>query len=94
MRSLVRGGRLVTCGATTGSDPSADLQRLFIRQFSVFGSTLGNRSEMADMIAFIGEKGLKPHIDDVFPLADIAAALDRLESGSQFGKIGLSIGAA
>ena len=94
MRSLVRGGRLVTCGATTGGDPSADLQRLFIRQLSVLGSTLGNRSEMAEMIAFIAEKGLTPHIDEVFPFTDIAAALDRLESGQQFGKIGLSIGAA
>jgi NADPH:quinone reductase-like Zn-dependent oxidoreductase len=94
MRSLVRGGRLVTCGATTGGDPSADLQRLFIRQLSVLGSTLGNRAEMAEMIAFIAEKGLKPHIDGVFELKDIAAALDRLDSGRQFGKIGLRIGAA
>ena len=92
MRSLVRGGRLITCGATTGDDPSADLRRLFIRQLQVFGSTLGNRSEMANMIGFIAERGLKPHIDQVFALADIAAALDRLDSGRQFGKIGLAIG--
>lgn len=91
MRSLVRGGRLVTCGATTGDDPSADLRRLFIRQLQVFGSTLGNRREFADMIAFIAEKGLKPHVDEVFALRDIAAGLNRLESGRQFGKIGLAI---
>jgi NADPH:quinone reductase-like Zn-dependent oxidoreductase len=93
MKALVRGGRLVTCGATTGDDPSADLRRLFIRQLTVFGSTLGNRAELRDLIAFIGEKGLKPHIDETFPLADIAAGLARLESGRQFGKIGLTIGA-
>ena len=93
MRSLVRGGRLVTCGATTGGDPAADLQRLFIRQLSVLGSTLGNRSEMLDMVDFIEERRLKPHIDQIFPLAEVAQGLDRLESGKQFGKIGLRIGA-
>jgi NADPH:quinone reductase-like Zn-dependent oxidoreductase len=91
MRSLVRGGRLVTCGATTGDDPSADLRRLFIRQLQIFGSTLGTRAELAAMINFVAEKGLKPHIDAAFPLRDIAAALDHLESGRQFGKIGLAI---
>ena len=94
MRSLVRGGRLVTCGATTGDDPSADLRRLFIRQLQVLGSTLGSRAEFRDMIDFIEQKGLKPHIDAVFPLAEIHAALEKLESGRQFGKIGLSIGEA
>ena len=94
MKTLVRGGRLVACGATTGDDPSADLRRLFIRQLTVMGSTLGNRAEFRDVIAFIGEKGLKPHIDETFALTDVAAALDRLEEGKQFGKIGLKIGAA
>jgi NADPH:quinone reductase-like Zn-dependent oxidoreductase len=91
MRALVRGGRLVTCGATTGDHPSADLRRLFIRQLQVFGSTLGNRAEFEAMLDFIAEKGLKPHIDQVFALGDIHSALDRLESGQQFGKIGLAI---
>jgi NADPH:quinone reductase-like Zn-dependent oxidoreductase len=93
MKALVRGGRLVTCGATTGGDPSADLQRLFIRQLTVFGSTLGNRAELSGVIAFIAEKRLTPHIDRTFALADIAAGLDYLESGKQFGKVGLRIGA-
>ena len=92
MKALVRGGRLVTCGATTGGDPSADLQRLFIRQLTVFGSTLGNRAELRDLIAFIAETKLTPHIDRTFALADIGAGLDYLESGKQFGKIGIGIG--
>jgi NADPH:quinone reductase-like Zn-dependent oxidoreductase len=91
MKALARGGRLVTCGATTGDDPSADLRRLFIRQLQVFGSTLGTRAEFADMVAFIAEKSLTPHIDETFSLADIHAAMDLLESGRQFGKIGLTI---
>jgi NADPH:quinone reductase-like Zn-dependent oxidoreductase len=94
MRALVRGGRLVTCGATTGDDPSADLRRLFIRQLQIFGSTLGTRAEFAAVLDFIALKGLKPYIDEVFPLAAIHAGLDRLESGRQFGKIGLAIGEA
>ena len=92
MRALVRGGRLVTCGATTGDDPSADLRRLFIRQLQIFGSTLGTRAEFAELLGFIEEKRLTPHVDAVFALANIHAALDRLESGRQFGKIGLAIG--
>jgi len=92
MKALIRGGRLVTCGATTGEDPSADLRRLFVRQLTIMGSTLGNRAEFRDVIAFIGERGLKPHIDKTFALMDVAAALDRLEEGKQFGKIGLKIG--
>ncbi len=94
MRSLVRGGRLVTCGATTGDDPPADLRRLFIRQLQIFGSTLGTRAEFKAMIDFIAEKGLNPYIDEVFALRDIRLAFDRLESGRQFGKIGLAIGEA
>jgi len=94
MKALVRGGRLVTCGATTGDDPSADQRRLFIRQLTVMGSTLGSRAEFRDVIAFIGERGLKPHIDKTFAFMDVAAALDRLEQGKQFGKIGLAIGGA
>ena len=73
--------------------PVADLRRLFIRQLTVFGSTLGTRAEFADMIAFITEKGLTPHIDQTFPLTEIHAAMDRLEAGRQLGKIGLVIGA-
>ena len=91
MRALVRGGRLVTCGATTGDDPSADLRRLFIRQLQIFGSTLGTRAEFAAMSDFIAAKRLEPHIDEVFPLVAIHAGLERLESGRQFGKIGLAI---
>lgn len=94
MKALVRGGRLVTCGATTGDDPSADLRRLFIRQLAVFGSTLGTRAEFTDMIGFITEKDLTPHIDQTFPLTEIHSAMDRLEAGRQLGKIGLVIGAA
>ena len=94
MKSLVRGGRLVTCGATTGGNPSADLQRLFIRQLQVFGSTLGDFAEFRDLLRACDLGRIKPVIDRRFPLAHVRDALDMLESGRQFGKIALEIGDA
>lgn len=94
MRSLVRGGRLVTCGATTGDQPPADLRRIFIRQLQILGSTLGDLHEFADLLALVEATGLRPVIDSDFPLAQIHAALSRLESGEQFGKVAVQISAA
>jgi len=91
LKSLVRGGRLVTCGATTGSAPSADLQRMFIRQLRVIGSTHGTLAEFSEMLALLGRSAMRPVIDSRFALADIHAALDRLESGRQFGKIAIEV---
>ncbi len=91
MKSLVRGGRLVTCGATSGDQPGADLRRLFIRQLRVIGSTLGNLSELHDLLAFCQLHGVRPLIEQSFALDDVHAALSRLESGEQFGKIALAI---
>lgn len=91
MRSLVRGGRLVTCGATSGDQPPADLRRIFIRQLQIIGSTHGDFSEFHDMLAFIGQQGIVPVIDSRFPIGQVHEALDRLESGKQFGKIGLTL---
>ena len=91
MKSLVRGGRLVTCGATSGDQPGADLRRLFIRQLRVIGSTLGTLSELHDLLAFCQRHGVRPVIEQTFALDQVHAALDRLESGEQFGKIALAI---
>jgi NADPH:quinone reductase-like Zn-dependent oxidoreductase len=93
MRSLRRGGRIVTCGATTGSHPSADLQRLFIRQLEVIGSTGGSMEECRQLLALFATGALKPVIDRRYTLDELPAALDRLERGDQFGKIVLTIGA-
>jgi NADPH:quinone reductase-like Zn-dependent oxidoreductase len=91
MKSLVRGGRLVTCGATTGDQPGADLRRLFIRQLQIMGSTLGDLSEFRDLLQ-VCERGLiRPIIDRRYGLDDAHAALDRLESGAQFGKVAIEI---
>jgi NADPH:quinone reductase-like Zn-dependent oxidoreductase len=90
---LVKGGRLVTCGATAGPRPQTDLQRIFWNQLSVFGSTMGNMREFGEMLNFVRRRGLKPVIDQVFPLAEGARAMARLEAGQQFGKIVLAASA-
>jgi len=92
MKSLVRGGRLVTCGATTGDQPPADLRRIFIRQLQIFGSTLGDLDEFRNLLAFVQRTGLRPVIDSTYPMDDVHAALDLLEAGEQFGKIAIAIG--
>ena len=92
LKSLVRGGRLVTCGATTGDQPGADLRRLFVRQLQIFGSSLGSLGEFQALLGFVERTGLRPVIDSEFPLEEVHAALDRLESGAQFGKVALHIG--
>ena len=91
MKSLVRGGRLVICGATTGDQPGADLRRLFVRQLQIFGSSLGSYGEFHDMLGFVDRTSLRPLIDSTYALGDIHAALNQLESGAQFGKVALRI---
>ncbi|ODU58478.1 MAG: NADPH:quinone reductase [Comamonadaceae bacterium SCN 68-20] len=92
MKSLMRGGRLVTCGATSGDQPAADLRRIFIRQLQILGSTLGTLGEFRDLLGFVERTGLRPVIDSEYPLDQVHAALDRLASGAQFGKVALRIG--
>jgi NADPH:quinone reductase-like Zn-dependent oxidoreductase len=91
LKSLVRGGRIVTCGATTGDQPGADLRRLFIRQLRVFGSTLGTLAEYADLLRLAEGGRLQPVIDSRHPLEAVPDALSRLESQAQFGKVVVDI---
>lgn len=87
MRSLANGGRLVTCGATTGAKAALDLQHLFARQLSLLGSYMGRKSELIAAAAHFFAGRLKPVIDEVLPLHEAAAAHQRLENAGQFGKI-------
>ncbi len=91
VRALARGGRLVTCGATTGPNASIDLRALFAKQLTLCGSYMGTKGELlqAARLFFAGQ--LKPVIDRTFPLADAAAAQRRLEESGQFGKIVLEV---
>jgi len=87
VRSLARGGRLVTCGATTGHSGSIDLRVLFARQISLLGSYMGGKAELLEASRFFFEGRLRPAIDVTFPLCDAGAAHTRLERKEQFGKI-------
>ncbi|MBD1548799.1 zinc-binding dehydrogenase [Roseibium aggregatum] len=87
LRSLCRGGSLVTCGATTGSQPGADLQRLFIRQLSVHGSTMGSFEEFRRLIASFEAGHFEVPIDSVYPLQQAAEALNRLSAPDRLGKV-------
>ncbi|RXH04341.1 zinc-binding dehydrogenase [Bradyrhizobium vignae] len=89
LRSLRRGGRLVTCGATTGSNPPADLQRVFIRQLEIYGSTGGSIAEFRQLLDVFNRGLVRPVIDSSFRMTDAPAALTRLASGAQFGKVSL-----
>ena len=89
LKSLRRGGRLVTCGATTGSNPPADLQRVFIRQLEIYGSTGGSVGEFRQLLDVFNRGLVKPCVDSTYRMADIRAAFDRLEQGAHFGKVSL-----
>ena len=87
LRSLGRGGRLVTCGATTGPDVGIDLRRLFWYHWSILGSTMGNDAEYREVVGLLASGELRPIVDRVFPLEEARAAFERLDKGEQLGKI-------
>ncbi len=86
------GGRIVVCGATSGPNPPAQLHRIFWKQLSILGSTMGTREDFAAMLELVASGRAKPIVDQVFPLDDVRTAHARLESGEQLGKVVLSIG--
>lgn len=89
--SLARGGRLVTCGGTSGPALTMDVRRLFWHQWSILGSTMGNDAEFAAVVAELAAGRLLPPVDSVHALADGRAAFERLTTGAQFGKVVLRI---
>jgi NADPH:quinone reductase-like Zn-dependent oxidoreductase len=91
-RSLAMGGRIVTCGSTSGVKAEISMPRLFFRQAGLLGSTMGNASEFEAMLKAI-DGGLRPVVDSVYPLAEVQAALTRLDAAEQFGKVVLSVSA-
>jgi NADPH:quinone reductase-like Zn-dependent oxidoreductase len=81
----------VTCGATTGIKAQLDLRHLFARQLQLLGSYMGEHRELLAAAPLFFNGRLGPVIDEVMPLAEAAAAHERLEAGRQFGKIVLSV---
>jgi NADPH:quinone reductase-like Zn-dependent oxidoreductase len=93
LRALRRGGRLLICGATTGPNVSMDLRRLFWHQWSILGSTLGNRREYAEIVKLAGDGKLWPVVDRVVPWGQALEAIERLARGEQVGKLVIEVAA-
>lgn len=87
VESLAPGGRVITCGATTGYDVRTDLRFLFAKRQSLLGSFMGTLSDLHKVLKFVFRKQLHPVIDRVYPLSEIRAAHQRLENKEQFGKV-------
>jgi zinc-binding alcohol dehydrogenase/oxidoreductase len=85
------GGRVVVCGATSGPNPPAALHRIWWKQLTILGSTMGTRADFEAVYELISSGRARPVVDEVLPLAEIRAAHERLEAGEQLGKIVLSI---
>ncbi|MFQ5977791.1 MAG: zinc-binding dehydrogenase [Candidatus Heimdallarchaeota archaeon] len=87
IRTLRKGGRFVTCGATTGPVANININLLFWKQLSLYGSTMANRSELDAVLKLIWQNQLRPIVDRMFPLKDAQKAHEYLENGKQFGKV-------
>lgn len=91
LAALTPGGRLVTCGATAGGQPSDDIEAIFSKHLKIYGSTLGSRDDFRQVLSFLDVSKIRPVLDRQFPLKDAAAAQQRMEQARQFGKIVLHI---
>jgi len=85
--SLAASGRAVTCGITTGYDVKLDLRPLFTKQQALLGSFMGTLGELHKVLKFVFRGKLKPVVDKVYPMSEIAEAHSRLENKEQFGKV-------
>ena len=86
-----RDGRIAVCGATTGPNPPAALHRVWWKQLTILGSTMGTKSDFEGAYELVAGGRARPVVDEVVPIAEIRAAHARLEAGEQLGKIVLAI---
>ncbi len=87
MKLLKNGGRVVTCGATTGPKANINLTHVFYKQLSILGNTMGSKKSINEVTQLLNERKIKPIVDSVYPLAEIQKAHSYLEAGKQFGKV-------
>jgi NADPH:quinone reductase-like Zn-dependent oxidoreductase len=87
LRSLKPGGAIVISGATSGAVPPADLARIFFLQLSVIGSTMGTRDELARLVTFCEQTGMRPLIDRAMPLTQARVGFEAMIAGDVFGKV-------
>jgi NADPH:quinone reductase-like Zn-dependent oxidoreductase len=91
LKALRPGGRLVTCGATTGPHVSLDIRRLFWFQWSLLGSTMGSGREFAEIVALANEGKLWPVVDSVVPLDEGPRVYQRMTRGEHLGKLVIEV---
>jgi NADPH:quinone reductase-like Zn-dependent oxidoreductase len=87
LRSLAKGGRVVTCGATTGGQPQTNLNRIFWNQLSVLGSTMATPGEADDVLELVWDGTFEPRIRETLPMSETARAHELLENREGFGKV-------
>jgi NADPH:quinone reductase-like Zn-dependent oxidoreductase len=91
LKAAAKGGRIVTCGATSGPNPAEEIRLIFWNQLSIIGSTMGSRSDWRQLVTAVETHRLKPVIDSVLPLNEGRVAYEAMERAEQFAKIVLSI---
>ncbi|MEE2828081.1 MAG: zinc-binding dehydrogenase [Myxococcota bacterium] len=91
LRLTRSGGRVLTCGATTGRDPTTDLNHIFFRQLSILGSTMGSPSDLEQALTAAGDGRLRPVLDRTLPLAEAARAHQLIEDRAVLGKLVLEV---
>jgi NADPH:quinone reductase-like Zn-dependent oxidoreductase len=94
LRSAAKGGRIVTCGATSGPNPTEEMRLVFWNQISILGSTMGSLADWRAMSRAVDERDLRPVLDSVLPLERGRDAYERMGTGEQFGKIVLDVAGA
>ncbi len=87
LQCAAKGGRIVTCGATSGPNPAEEIRLIFWKQLSILGSTMANDREFRTLLAAVAAGRLRPTIDRVYPFSRVAEAYARMEEGLQYGKI-------
>jgi NADPH:quinone reductase-like Zn-dependent oxidoreductase len=92
LQAAAPGARVAVCGATSGPNPPAQLHRIWWKQLTIYGSTMGTREDFEGAFELVKSGKAKPIVDRVFPLAEAAAAHEYLESARQLGKVVLRIG--
>jgi NADPH:quinone reductase-like Zn-dependent oxidoreductase len=85
--SLKKGGRLVTCGATSGFDARTDLRQVFYRHLTILGSMMGSKAELLAAMKFIASGQIRAVVDRTLPLAEARQAHELMEDRAQFGKL-------
>ena len=87
VKSLAPGGRMVTCGSTSGPDGVTDIRYIYAKQLSILGSYMGTREELIEVLRFVNQDMLKPVVDRVMPLEDASRAQQMMVERKHFGKI-------